>query len=98
MNRTDRTIPEDYKLEACPNPFSSTVNLKASISAKDISNIRIYNVLGKQVRLIRPVDSFANSFEWDGRDNFGNLLSKGIYFAVMDTPQNRLTAKLMFIK
>ncbi|MBK7378343.1 MAG: T9SS type A sorting domain-containing protein [Ignavibacteriales bacterium] len=70
-----------------PNPFNPTTNIKYALNEDASVSIKIYNSLGQEVATL--VDGFASAgyYEavWDGRNEFGDLVSSGIYFYRMTT-------------
>jgi len=69
-----------------PNPFSThTVfhfdhnqtgrNLKVSLRILTISGKEVYS----EVQEIPSAPSHIQSFEWDGRDRWGDVLARGVY-------------------
>jgi len=86
-----------------PNPFNPVTSIHYSVSNKSKAthtSLKIYNILGQQVRTL--VDGFqkAGNFEviWDGRDDEGNDLSSGIYFYTLVADDYRSTRKMTFLK
>jgi hypothetical protein len=86
-----------------PNPFNPVTSIHYSVSNKSKAthtSLKIYNILGQQMRTL--VDGFqkAGNFEviWDGRDDEGNNLSSGIYFYTLVADDYRSTRKMTFLK
>lgn len=50
--------------------------------------IRIYNMAGDLVREIKDTGAtgFYNYYHWDGKNNAGDDVASGVYFAVVDAP------------
>ena len=65
-----------------PNPFNPETVIKYSMKDDGNVNIIIYNVLGQKVKTL--VISYKNSgsyeVKWDGKNNYGDKVSSGIYF------------------
>lgn len=80
------SLPDDFPVASnYPNPFGNSttieiINYKFRIS--DICHLRIFNILGKEVKTIQLRANGANSVKinWDGRDQSGMRVAKGIYF------------------
>lgn len=90
------------KLLNWPNPFTDKTYIQFEHNCDDILdvNIHIYTITGKLVKTITmPVSAepFMQGFrtpktaiEWDGRDDFGDLVGKGTYiFKVYAKSQNQ---------
>jgi uncharacterized protein (DUF2141 family) len=76
-------IPKEYRLEQnYPNPFNPTTLIAYQIPAAGRVKLEVFNVIGKQVRVLvdrnQPAGSYAA--EWEGRSSEGNDLTSGIYF------------------
>lgn len=69
-----------------PNPFSTRTNFQFehNLAGQNINvRINIYTISG---RLIKTLEAQSNSdsyriddIEWDGKDDFGNILARGVY-------------------
>ncbi len=77
-------------VKTTPNPFGQTT----TFSLKNHTNlaITIYNTIGVPIKTLRVNDYFC----WDGTDDLGNLLPKGIYFARITTNTAHWTKKIVF--
>jgi hypothetical protein len=69
-----------------PNPFTTNTNFwfEHDLVGSDIDVlINIYTVTGKVIKTLKTSISNANTrvtdLNWDGRDDFGNKLGKGVY-------------------
>ncbi|MDP8205566.1 MAG: T9SS type A sorting domain-containing protein [Candidatus Electryonea clarkiae] len=79
-----KAIPQQYSLEAVyPNPFNSSLNIQIGLPLDSKLQIKLYNILGKEVAVI--ADGFyragSRRFVW----NTDNLAS-GIYFVQAEVP------------
>ncbi|KUG26392.1 multicopper oxidase [hydrocarbon metagenome] len=96
-------INDDFTLAAYPNPFNNQtkiqINLPSSLSSESIS-FKIYNILGQVVKTFEIDQSMRGKFElvWDGRNDYGQNVSSGIYIFVAITPQKTHSVKLQLIK
>ena len=69
----------DFELSAFPNPFSDKTTIKFELPINyENTVLKIYNITGKPIRQFNITGK--KSQQWDGRDNNGNLVKKGIYF------------------
>jgi hypothetical protein len=104
MAQVDSSVVEDFqlKLEAYPNPFNLAVNISLSlpVTAK-VSEIEltIFNTLGQKVRDF-SLDGMQEKkvLKWDGRDEAGDIVSSGVYFAVLTGADFKKSVKLMLLK
>ena len=69
----------DFELSAFPNPFYNKTTIKFELPINyENTVLKIYNITGKPIRQFNITGK--KSQQWDGRDNNGNLVKKGIYF------------------
>jgi len=100
----DTEIADSLFIQAYPNPFNPTttlnVNLPKNIDQSEI-NMSIYNILGEEVIKFDPMQ-YATSrrftLTWNGKNNYGESVSTGIYFFVLSTKEMRQSIKLMMMK
>jgi spore coat protein A len=74
--------PNSYALEQnYPNPFNPTTEIRFQLPNNEKVELTIFNSLGQKVRTLVNENMAAgvHSFTWNGRDNFGNQVSSGIY-------------------
>ncbi len=77
------------RLTAWPNPFRTGVRLL--VAARGPSDVRIVDVSGRQVRVLRvPRSPLSTSYSltWDGRDEAGRPVAPGVYFAALGSPNS----------
>jgi hypothetical protein len=80
-----KTIPEQVvRLEAIPNPFTYTTDIRCQITDnRQECELKIYDIAGCLVAdLSRRLSGvgYPSSVRWDGTDDAGNRLPGGIYF------------------
>lgn len=97
-------IPTEFSVEAYPNPFNSqvTITVKVPLNVKSQSlSFKIYNVLGQVVRTFKS-DEVGNSnilkFHWDGKNDFGESVTSGVYVFMVSGKEFNRSLKLMFLK
>lgn len=83
INRKINETPFEYSLsQNYPNPFNPVTKIKYSLKYDSKVTLTIYNILGQLVKEI--VDSFESKglkeVLWDGKNEFGNQVSSGVYF------------------
>lgn len=96
--------PADSVLQAYPNPFNAATTLRLklpeNVNSGEVS-LKIYNVMGQRVRSFDLNNAAGNRivhFTWDGRNDAGEMLATGAYYAILQTPNARFTAKLLMMK
>jgi hypothetical protein len=81
-------LPNKFLLEQnYPNPFNPETKIKYSVPKPSMVTIKIYNILGQEVRTLVDKLQSAGTYEiiWDGKNNLGNPVSSGIYIYQMHT-------------
>lgn len=97
----DMPLPTHYRLwQNYPNPFNQSTVFKIEIPVAARVDFAIYNLSGQ--RLCTLMDEKQEpgyyTFHWVGRDAFQNPIASGVYLAVLETDQVRLTRKILFMK
>ncbi len=88
-----------------PNPFvvSAEVNTTIGFNLASPENVtlHIFDVLGHEVRTLISDEGRAagyNTAQWDGRDASGNVVSNGLYFYQLTTPDFTQCAKMQVVR
>jgi photosystem II stability/assembly factor-like uncharacterized protein len=83
-----------------PNPFSSETTFRYHLTRTLQVEISIYNEMGQLVCRLADEGKEPGHYtiKWDGRNNHGELLPKGIYFAKFKTDEFIGVKKVLFIK
>jgi carboxypeptidase T len=77
-----------------PNPFRHTTKIQWQTAGNNITEIKIYNTAGSLVKTFSQQQA-KSVILWNGTDNFGNKLSKGIYFVRLETNNSNLVDKVI---
>ena len=94
-------IPDKLTLDGnYPNPFNPTTTLKFGLPNEQHVRITIYNITGEKVRLLIDAVMEAGFHEvlWDGKSEFGQSVSSGIYIYELRSDGQRLTKKMLLTK
>lgn len=76
-------IPNYFSLQQnYPNPFNPQTRIKYETSEKSNIQIKIYNTIGQEIRLLVNEIKEPGSFyiDWDGTDDYGQIVSSGVYY------------------
>jgi len=76
-------VPSTVKLHAnYPNPFNPSTNIGFEIAGKENVEIRIFDILGREVRTFvqKEYKAGVHSVVWNGKNNSGLSMSSGVYF------------------
>ena len=82
-NNTANLLPDVYALEQnYPNPFNPETRIRYDIPEQGHVTLRIYKIDGQLVRTLQNTDQSPGRYErvWDGKNDFGNKVSSGVYF------------------
>ncbi len=87
-----------------PNPFNPSTTLKFDVpliteGPTEVSLV-VYNSLGQQIATLYQgvLNAGTYQLQWNGKDITGNSIPGGIYFAVLKTPFNTRTVKMVLLK
>ncbi|MGD9899269.1 MAG: lamin tail domain-containing protein [Calditrichaceae bacterium] len=76
------TLPTEFSLDQnYPNPFNPETSIRFSLPDAASVTIRIYNILGQEVRVLTDnyYEAGLHSVRWDGKDKTGTAVSSGMY-------------------
>ena len=89
-------LPQNYALEAYPNPFNPTTTLALTIPVAGNVTLAIYDVLGRQTQTIADHEFYAAGiyeFVWNA-----SSLPSGVYIARLTCSELSLAKKLLLLK
>jgi len=88
-----------------PNPFmvsaAAETQIGFELATPETVTLRVYDLLGHEVRTLVNGENRAaghNSVLWDGRDAGGNVVSSGLYYYQLVTPDFTKTVKMQVIR
>ncbi|RJP73874.1 MAG: T9SS C-terminal target domain-containing protein [Ignavibacteriales bacterium] len=93
-------------IDIYPNPFNMQTTFLVNVSNPSFVSLIIYNILGQQVAVLSNSDLIneSRSFRWNGKGNFNQYISTGIYIAqvvikeVSTNKTNIISKKLLLVK
>jgi hypothetical protein len=97
----EQSIPSEYALEQnYPNPFNPTTIIHFSVPVKSFVNMRIYDILGREVKLLvnKEVIAGNHSIDWKGDNNLGSKVAAGIYIYTITAGDFVSSKKMILIK
>jgi hypothetical protein len=100
-DQNENTLPITYLLyPAYPNPFNSNVKIRFNIPSEQFVEISILNILGETVRVLTMSEYShgLNTLVWDGKNDYGQDLSTGLYFCTLKTEKFEDSIKLLLVK
>lgn len=83
-----------------PNPFAEGTVISYSAPQAGRVALKIFNVHGQVVRTVfsGEVEAGLHQIGWDGRDDSGARVARGVYFCRMEAGGFSATEKLVFLK
>ena len=97
----ETTVPLTYELkDAYPNPFNPSTTIEYGIPVSNKVSLIIYNEMGQRIRTLVDENRTTGTYKvvWDGKDDFGNAVSSGVYFCKMQSSHFTATKKLLLQK
>jgi len=99
-------IPTEFALlQNFPNPFNPETWIPFQLAQDTPVNINIYNTKGQLIHTITLGNKQSGIYVtkdkaayWDGRDNFGQSVSSGVYFYTLQAGEFRATRKMVIVK
>ncbi|MBM3237259.1 T9SS type A sorting domain-containing protein [Candidatus Poribacteria bacterium] len=106
INGSVTVIPATFSLlQNYPNPFNPDTWLPFKLAQNAPVSINIYDTKGQLIRAIALGNKNAGVYVtkdkaayWDGRDNFGEKVSSGVYFYTLQAGEFRATRKMVIVK
>ena len=83
-----------------PNPFNGGTTLKIEVLRPNYYTVQIVNIRGRIVKniLLSRYLSGPQELFWDGKDDVGNDVPSGVYFAHITSGDQMLQIKLSLIR
>jgi len=81
-----------FNVQIQPNPFTEQVCICSSTDNQNETTITILNLDGMRVKTIY---CRQEKYIWDGKDENGNAVNRGVYLAVISTKKTTVTKKLV---
>jgi len=97
-------IPTEFMLHPVyPNPFNITTTLKLDLPEEARFSLIIYDINGSEVWRLnnKRTNTYPPGYHtilWEGRNNFGLVVPTGVYFIVYNSPEHKLTQKVVLMK
>lgn len=98
---SDTGIPTDFSLKQnYPNPFNPSTTITFDLSEDANVKISIYDMTGRLIRELvnQSMTVGSKTINWDGKDDYGNQVSGGVYLYNLQTGEYNQTKKMVLIK
>lgn len=97
----EKYLPQKYMLfHNYPNPFNPETKIKYILPQRSKVILKIYNILGKEIRTLIDEVKPSGSFEalWDSKDDAGLKVTSGIYLYRIQAENFTSTRKMILMK
>ncbi|KQC06294.1 MAG: hypothetical protein APR54_01875 [Candidatus Cloacimonas sp. SDB] len=97
----DQDLPLKFSLaNNYPNPFNVETYIKYTIADNGNVKLQIYNLKGQIVRNLVDELQYKGSYimKWDGKDDYLNEVSSGLYFYRLSSDKASETQKMVLLK
>jgi flagellar hook assembly protein FlgD len=93
-------VDKDISASIYPNPFSTNTEIKFTQPADSHVKVVVYDMMGKQVNNLFEgnLPAGIQTISWNGNDQSGNQLAKGLYTCKIQSGSNSSTYKIMKIR
>jgi len=96
IQQNSSNIPDKYSLsQNYPNPFNPVTNIKFQIAKNSFVNLKVYNILGKEIATLVNEKLQAGTYEVKFE---GTNLPSGVYYYRVETENYGETKKMLLIK
>jgi hypothetical protein len=87
-------------LPNAPNPFNPTTTIPFTLASDGAVSLRIYNVMGQQVRMLVSGHRSAghHTVSWNGRDDRGKAVTSGVYLYRLTVAQTVRVRRMTLVR
>jgi hypothetical protein len=96
-----KAVPDSYALHNnFPNPFNPVTNIFYDLPESGHVRMVIYDLLGREVTTLinKTMESGYYATRWNGRNQYGEPVSAGIYFYHLQTGAYSKAQKMLLVK
>ena len=89
-----------HGFDVFPSLSSLEFNIKVSIPNRSRYSLRIYDISGRQVKILfdEVQNAGVHNFKWDGKNSNGRRVSSGIYFVKFEVGNYRNFKKVILVQ
>lgn len=86
--------------DAYPNPFNPSTQIKYSLVNNSSVTLKVYNMLGGEIATLvnEEMPAGVHSVQWNGRNQFNQQVSSGVYFYSLQAGDVLITKKMILVK
>jgi hypothetical protein len=92
--------PRNYLSPSAPNPFRTETAIAFGLMSPEKTQLLVFDINGRLVRTLIDASTPAGDrgVIWDGRDDRGNALASGVYFAVLKAGTSSFSRKITLLR
>lgn len=94
-------IPTTFSLtQNYPNPFNASTTIEYGLPIQSDMSLSVYDIRGRFIREIYTGEQQAGYHfaQWNGMNDYGEVVASGLYFIVLNTPEIRIARKALILK
>ena len=94
-------LPNRYSLsQNYPNPFNPSTTISYQVEKSEFVSLSIFDLNGNLIKNIlhQHVKAGPRTVDWDGKNNYGQNVSGGIYLYSLESPTFSKTKKMILLK
>jgi enediyne biosynthesis protein E4 len=94
-------MPENFALhQNYPNPFNPATIIRFDIAKKSNISLTVFDLIGRQVNSIFDSELAPgfHSATWNGKNDTGESVASGVYYATLVTPKGRFVQKMLLLR
>ena len=94
-----KEIPENFEMMInYPNPFNPTTIIEFSIKESNFVQLDVIDIHGRNVATLISGIPLSKKLIWNGKNDLGQMVPAGIYFARLKTSSAVMTQKMILLK
>ena len=101
IEENELTSPADFSVSPnFPNPFNAETTIELLLPEGQDVVIEIYDIHGSKVRTLLDAwkDTGRHRISWNGEDDYGTLVSSGVYLIQVETGVWKIVEKVTMLK
>ena len=97
---TPASLLRGRKMVVAPNPFNNNALVHWSLERDADVSLQVYDASGRVVRTLATGRQAAGTYTttWNGRDDAGRELARGVYFVQLKTPSEMVKTKTIMAR
>lgn len=83
-----------------PNPFNGSTVIRFQLSGQETVTVKIFDLLGKKIseKSLGRMPAGEHRFTWSAESESGSQLPSGIYYYLVELPENSVAKKMVYLK